>query len=368
MRNRSYSGDSLAHVERQLRDVQANNDSRLALLHGFRSSVPRRDRGLRSGTTVCVDEIQRLPSLLNEVHRFIEEKRLRFILCGSSARKLKQQGTNLLGGRAVRRELHPFVPVELGARFDLSSALAIGTLPVVLGAEDPQDALEAYAQTYLREGIRSEALVRNLPAFARFLRAAALFHGQTLNASSLARDAGVARTSVVGCVEILEDTLLAFRLPPFEAKLRVRERRHPKLNWIDAGLVRTVRGDRGHVERAELGALLEGWSANLLRTHDEHDELFDEIGYWAPTDAAKTEVDFLLRRGMEFLAIEVKSSSRLGPDELRGIEAIAELPKLVRRVLVYGGKEELVTRSGVSVWPIERFHAALAEHTLWPGG
>ena len=212
-------------------------------------------RVLPRGTTVCIDEVQRLPSLLHEVHRFIEERRLRFVLCGSSERKLKQHGTNLLAGRALRRQLHPFVPAELGRRFDLDAALAWGTLTAIWGAPSPRDALLAYAQMYLREEIQSEALVRNLPGFARFLPIAALFHGQNLSVASLARDAGVARTTVNGYLEVLEDTLLAFRLPAHEARLRVRERRHPKLYWIDAGLVRALKRQLGPPAREESGAL-----------------------------------------------------------------------------------------------------------------
>ena len=193
-------------------------------------------RALRSGTTVCVDEIQRLPQLLNEVHRFIEEKRLRFILCGSSARKLKQHGTNLLAGRAVRREMHPLVPAELGEAFSLETVITVGSLPVIWQAPSRRDALQAYVRMYLKEEIQAEALVRNLPGFARFLPTAALFHGQTLNTATLARDAGVARTTVTGYLDILEDTLVAFRLPAYVARMRVREKRHPKLYWVDTGI------------------------------------------------------------------------------------------------------------------------------------
>ena len=160
-------------------------------------------RAVRPGTTVVVDEVQRIPTLLNDVHRFIEERRMRFVLCGSSARKLKQQGTNLLAGRALRRQLHPFVPAELGKAFDLEAALTHGTLPVIWQAPSPWDALAAYVQLYLREEIQAEALVRNLPGFVRFLPIAALFHGQTLNVASLARDAEVSRTTVTGYLEIL---------------------------------------------------------------------------------------------------------------------------------------------------------------------
>jgi predicted AAA+ superfamily ATPase len=138
---------------------------------------------------VIVDEVQRLPVLLNEVHRFIEEKRLRFILCGSSARKLKRAGVNLLAGRALRKAMHPFVPEELGSTFNLDEALRFGLLPIVWDSNARDETLAAYAQLYLKEEIQAEALVRNLPGFARFLPLAALFHGQTIM-SAVSRDAG----------------------------------------------------------------------------------------------------------------------------------------------------------------------------------
>lgn len=323
-------------------------------------------RDLPRGSTVCVDEIQRIPALLNEVHRALEEQKLRFILCGSSARKLKQHGTNLLAGRAARRELHPFVPSELGREFDLDEALTHGTLPVIWRSPDRADALAAYARMYLREEIQAEALVRNLPGFARFLPIAGLFHAQTLNTSSLARDAEVSRTTVSGYIEILEDTLLAFRLPAYEARLRVREKKHPKLYWVDAGVARAVRGPLRQPSRDEQGALFEGWVANLLRIHRDYDQLFDEWFYWAPAEAARTEVDFVLRRGREALAIEVKSTERIGPGDLRGLMAITDLPRLARRVVVYRGSRRMKTADGIEVWPIERFHQALVDNTLWP--
>lgn len=323
-------------------------------------------RAVPPRSTVIVDEIQRLPHLLNEVHRFIEDRRLRFVLCGSSARKLKREGTNLLAGRALRRALHPFVPAELGAAFDVDVALADGTLPVIWQAPSRRDALTAYVQLYLREEIQAEALVRNLPGFARFLPIAALFHAQTLNVASLARDAGVSRTTVNGYLEVIEDTLLAFRLPAFEGKMRVRERRHPKLYWVDAGVVRALKRQLGPVSAEERGPLFEGWVANLLRIHDDYQGLFDEWYSWAPLDATRTEVDFLLRRGRDWLAIEAKSGTGSGPDELRGLRAIDGLKGLRRRVLVYRGERRLTTSDGIEVWPVGALLDALAKDRLWP--
>ncbi len=324
-------------------------------------------RAVRPGTTVVVDEVQRVPALLNEVHRFIEERRMRFVLCGSSARKLKQHGTNLLAGRALRRQLHPFVPAELGKAFDLDAALAHGTLPLIWQAPSPWEALVAYVQLYLREEIQAEALVRNLPGFVRFLPIAALFHGQTLSVASLARDAEVSRTTVAGYLEILEDTLLAFRLAAWEGRLRVRERRHPKLFWVDAGLVRAMRRQRDTPAPEEQGPLFEGWIANLLRIHNDYGGgLFDEWYYWAPGEAARTEVDFLLRRGRDWIAIEAKSTTRAEADQLRGLRAIDGLAGLRRRILAYRGARRMATADGIEVWPVDHLLAVLATDKLWP--
>lgn len=324
-------------------------------------------RRLARGSWVVVDEVQRVPALLNEVHRAIEELGLRFALLGSSARKLKAAGTNLLAGRAVWKTLYPFVPAELGEAFDLAATLRSGAIPLVWASPDPTATLQAYVQLYLREEIRAEALVRNLPGFLRFLPVAALFHGQVVNVSGIARDAGAARTTVDGYLEILEDTLVARRLPAFETRLRVRERKHPKLYWVDPGLVRAVKRNLGPVAPEEVGSLFEGWIFSLLGAHAEVAHLYDEIAYWAPAGGG-IEVDFLLRRGGDFLALEVKTSRRHDRALTGGLQAIAGLPGLVRRVLVYLGDRELRTRDGIEVWPLARFLKALAEGELWPGG
>lgn len=323
-------------------------------------------RGLRAGSWVIVDEVQRVPSLLNEVHRFMEERRMRFALLGSSARKLRSAGTNLLAGRALRMALHPYVPAELGAEFDLAAALTYGTIPLVWAAQDRRATLDSYVQLYLREEVRAEALVRNLPGFVRFLPIAALFHGQSINVSGIARDAGVARTTVQGYLDILEDTLLTFRLPGYEAKLRVRERKLPKLYWIDAGLVRAVKRQLGPLTFEERGPLMEGWVLHLLRAHGSVSELYDEIFYWSPPRPARAEVDFLLRRGREFVAIEVKATERFSGREADGLRAIGELRGIVRRMLVYAGTRSLTLPDGIEVWPHDRLAQALAADTLWP--
>ena len=314
---------------------------------------------------VVIDEVQRIPSLLNEVHRLIEERGLRFALLGSSARKLKTAGTNLLAGRASRKAMYPLVPQELGADFKLDDVLRCGSIPLVWTAEDRREVLESYTQLYLREEIRAEAVVRNLPGFVRFLPVAALLHGQTLNVTGIARDAGVARTTVSGYLDVLEDTLLTWRLPAYEAKLRVRERRRPKLYWVDPGLVRAVKRQFGPVSMEERGALFEGWILSLLRAHAEEQPVFDDIHYWAPVES-RTEVDFLLTRDTEYLAIEAKAASRYNTGLLKGLRAVRGLPRLSRRVLVYDGDRAFRTEDDIDVWPVNRFLEALQTDGLWP--
>jgi predicted AAA+ superfamily ATPase len=262
--------------------------------------------------------------------------------------------------------MYPLVPAELGRDFDLDRVLRFGSIPLVWQADDPRATLEAYVNLYIREEIRAEALVRNLPAFLRFLPVAALFHGQVINVAGLARDAATARTTVEGYLGILQDTLVATVLPAFETRLRVRERRHPKLYWVDPGIVRAAKRDLGPVGAEERGPLLEGWLLTVLRAHNEVAPLFDEISYWAPAEARQTEVDFLLRRGRDHLAVEVKAASRYVAQQLVGLRAIAELPRLVRRVLVHLGDRALRTEDGIEVWPLSRFLRATSDGTLWP--
>ena len=317
-----------------------------------------------AGEWVVVDEVQRLPSLLNEVHRQIADRGVRFALLGSSARKLKSAGTNLLAGRALRKAMHPLTAAELGDDFDLDEALRYGTIPLVWAAPEREEVLASYTQLYLREEIRAEAVVRNLAGFVRFLPVAALMHAQPLNTAAIARETGVARSTVEGYIEILDDTLLATRLGALEAKLRVRERRRPKLYWADPGLVRALKRQFGPVAPEERGALLEGWVLGELRAHNEHQRLYDEIAYWAATES-RIEVDFVLRRERQYAAVEVKSAERYNTSFVKGLRAIADLPGLARRIVVYRGRRAFRTSDDIEVWPIDVFCRALAEGSLW---
>ncbi len=320
-------------------------------------------RALAADRWIVIDEVQRLPSLLNEVHRAIEERKTRFVLCGSSARKLKREGVNLLAGRALQRSMHPFVPEELGGSFDLESALRYGLLPLVWGSPEREETLAAYAQLYLKEEIQAEAVVRNLPGFARFLPIAALCHGQTVNMSNIAREAGVARTTVAGYLEVLEETLLCFRVPGFEAKQRVRERKHPKWYWCDPGIVRAMRRSRGVPGSEERGALFEGLVAQILRAYRDYAGLCDDITYWS-AERRSTEVDFVLSRGDRYVAVEAKAGTTFSDSWCKGLRAIASLPGLERRLIVYPDGPRLRTSDGIEVLPFAIFAALLAEGGL----
>ena len=322
-------------------------------------------RAVPAGRWVIVDEVQRLPSLLNEVHRFIEERGQKFVLCGSSARKLKRGGVNLLAGRALYRSMHPFVPEELGQQFDLEEILRYGTLPIVWDSTAKQETLSAYAQLYLKEEIQAEALVRNLPGFARFLPIAALFHAQTVNVTNIAREAGVARTTVTGYLDILEETLLCFRLPAYEAKLRVRERKLPKWYWCDPGIVRGMKRVTGTIAPEERGTLFEGIVAQLLRAYKDYRGICDDIYYWATSGRSTMEVDFILVRGSDLIAIEAKSGNTFADAWCKGLRAIGPLEGVRRRIVVYPRGPAMRTKDGIDVLPFKHFAEELAADALW---
>ena len=316
-------------------------------------------------TTIVIDEIQRVPALLNQVHRLMSEKKITFILLGSSARKLRHSGINLLGGRAGSKTMYPLLPEELDKDFKLESLLENGSVPLIVQASDKKEALKGYVSVYLKEEIRAESLVRNLPGFVRFMPIAGMFHGKVLSISNIARESETARTTVQGYIEILEDTLMAKRLPAFEAKIRTRERSHPKLYWVDSGVARAVQGIYGTIQESERGALLEGHVHTLLNTYNEIYDLYDEIFYWSSLDAKNVEIDFLLKKGGKHIAIEVKSTKKFNNDLLNGLKASLELKSVKRRVLVYLGSRSFVTDGGIEVVAYQDFLSLLEREELW---
>jgi predicted AAA+ superfamily ATPase len=236
---------------------------------------------------------------------------------------------------------------------------------LVVRSSNPEQTLQAYVEMYLREEIKAEALVRKLAGFTRFLPIAGLSHGQLINTTNIARDAGVNRTTVNGHLEILEDTLLSFRVPAFESGLRVREKKHPKLYWCDPGLARTVAHRRGEVSFQERGILLEGIVATILKAYQSYSDICDEISYWSPADSTQTEVDFVLTRGEEYVGIEVKATEIVGPHHIKGLKAIRDLKRLRRRVIVYLGDRIMRTDDGIDILPINNLDELLQSEDFW---
>jgi uncharacterized protein len=315
----------------------------------------RRLLALPAGSRVVVDEVQRLPSLLNDVHRMIEERDMQFALLGSSARQLRRAGVNLLGGRAVSCTMFPLQPTEMGPAYDIDQVMRFGSLPLVAGDDDPSERITAYVETYLKEEIKAEALVRNLSGFARFLPIASLFHGQVISVENVARDCGVQRTTVHGFLDILEDTLLTQRLSAFEKKLRVKQRHHPKLYWLDPGVARGARQRLSVPTSEEQGPLLEGLVFQWLQAMRGAKRFpFDDIGYFA-TNERGTEVDFVLTRGDEHIAIEVKATRSFRQDHARSLRALRKDLPLQRAIVVTLGSDVERTDDDIDVWPWRTF-------------
>lgn len=308
------------------------------------TSRPERLRELVYAETierpVIIDEIQRVPELLTVVHALIEAQRgRRFALTGSSARKLRRGGVDLLAGRAVRETLHPFMAAELPT-FELEEALEIGLLPLVHSAAEPHKVLDAYTNLYLDEEVRFEGWARNVGDFARFLEAVSFSHGAVLNITEVARECEVQRKTVASYIEVLEDLLLSFRVPVFTRRSRRKTSSHPKFYLFDSGVFRTLR-PRGPLDRREEidGAAFEGLVAQHLRAWIAYSSSDCRLYFWRT--AKGTEVDFILYGGDGFWAIEVKNSSKVRARDLRGLKAFqADYPESTA-VLLYRGKERL---------------------------
>jgi predicted AAA+ superfamily ATPase len=287
-----------------------------------------------------VDEVQRIPDLLHVVHDLIGKRTPhRFILTGSSARKLRRGGVNLLGGRAVVRTMHPFLAAEL-PRFDLAQSLRIGLLPLVVTAPAPEDVLAAYATLYLEQEVQAEGLVRNIGSFARFLEVVSFSHGSVLNLSNVARESAVTRKSVEGYLEILEDLLLAFRLPVFTRRARRETSAHPKFYLFDTGVFRSLR-PHGPLDRPEEieGAALEGLVAQHLRAWVAYGTGKDALFFWRTRSGV--EVDFVLYGPTGLWAFEVKNTRSVRPEDLRALRAFGDEYPEARLILLYRGKDRL---------------------------
>ena len=313
---------------------------------------------------IVIDEIQKAPALLDEVHWLIENRGLSFALCGSSARKVRRGAANLLGGRAVRYELHGLTAGELGAEFDLDRMLNHGYLPRMYQAERPRRLLDAYVADYLREEVAAEGLVRSLPAFSGFLDAAALSDGEIVNFSNIARECGISSPTVKAYFGILEDTLLARWLPAYRKRRKRRVIGAPKFYFVDVGTVNRL-AKRGELAPgAQLyGKAFENWVFHELAACAAYRELDAEMTYWRLPSGI--EVDFVF--GDMQVAVEAKASARIARDHLQGLRTLVrEHPDVGRRIVVCLEPRARRTDDGIDILPAAEFIRRLAAGELDP--
>lgn len=302
------------------------------------------------GRPVVIDEIQKMPSLLDEVHRLIEERSLRFLLTGSSARKLRKGGVNLLGGRARVRNLHPFSAAELGASFDLDWALNHGLVPGIWDSDDPNEDLAGYVSLYLEQEIMQEGATRNLPAFSRFLEVAALSNGGQINYQAIASDAQIARSTIQEYFKILKDTLLAREVPVWRKGRSRKTVETAKFYLFDTGVTRRLQGRRELAPgTAEYGHAFETWILHELVSYADVFRRDAEIAYWRTR--TNLEVDFVVDGEV---AIEAKTTRNATKDDLRGLRAIGEEGTFRHRILV-SCEPRLRMVEGIAILPWREF-------------
>ena len=306
-----------------------------------------------AGELIVIDEIQKVPALLDEVHWLIENRGLHFALCGSSARKVRRGAANLLGGRAVRYELYGLTADELGNEFDLSRMLNHGYLPRMYEVDRPARRLDAYVGDYLKEEVAAEGLVRNLPAFSGFLDAAALCDGEMINFSNIASDCAVSSPTAKAFFGILEDTLLGRWLPAWRKRRKRRLIHAPKFYFFDAGVVNRLARRGPLVPGSELyGKAFENWVFHELSAFRAYRAPDDDLSYWRL--AGGTEVDFVL--GHMRLAVEAKASARIAANHLRGLRSLAEeFPEVGRRIVVCLEPRARRTDDGIDILPAQDF-------------
>lgn len=309
---------------------------------------------------VVIDEVQKVPDLLDEVHFLHENRGVRFALCGSSARKVRRGHANLLGGRAIRFELLGMSAIELGADWDLDRMLNHGTLPRIYLSSNPQRLLDAYVADYLKEEVAAEGLTRNLPAFSEFLNVAALSDAELVSFSTIARDCGVSGPTIKGYFSILVDTLLAHWLPAYRKRPKRRVIEAPKFYFSDVGVVNFLAKRRGLEPGSPLyGKAFESWCFHELRAFNAYAERHADLTYWRL--ASGVEIDFVVD---DFrLALEAKAARKITADHLRGLRTlVADHPEAGRRVVVCLEPKAYRTDDGIEILPAKDF-----VRRLWSG-
>ena len=301
---------------------------------------------------VVIDEIQRLPHLLNEVHRLIETRGVHFLLTGSSARKLRRGGLNLLGGRARTKYLRPLTYKELGDQFDLHRAMERGLLPSIYFSDDGRADLEAYTGLYLQQEIVAEGATRNIPAFSRFLKAAAFCNGTIVNFTNVANDAQIARTTIYEDFEILKDTLVLHELPAWKKTKKRKPLASSKYYFFEVGVVSALQGRPFQPGTPEFGEAFETYLMHELTSYSDYVS-GEPLSFWRSTTGF--EVDFIIG---DHTAVEVKAKSNISQQDLKSLRALAEEKRLKRYVCVC--LEPRARRvEGVRVVPFKEFLEAL---------
>lgn len=325
--------------------------------HMLRTEVAA-DPGVRC---IILDEIQKIPALLDEVHWLIENKKIRFGLTGSSARKLKRGQANLLGGRAIRYELFGLVSKELGEHFNLLQMLNRGYLPALYQSESYAPLLRSYLGDYLKEEIAAEGAVRNLPVFANFLSLASLSDTELINFSTFARDVGISSHTAQEYFEILADTLIGRWLPSYRKKPKRKNIRAPKFYFNDVGVVNSL-AKRGPLAWGSelIGKAFENWVHHELVAYNAYSEKHLDLSFWQLESGV--EVDFLINTPAE-VAIEAKSSAKIHSDHLKGLKAFKEeYPNIKKRFVVCMEPTERLLENGIHILPIDSF-----VKKLWSG-
>ncbi|MEN8758108.1 MAG: AAA family ATPase [Desulfobacterales bacterium] len=277
---------------------------------------------------VVIDEIQRLPELLNEVHRLIESRGIRFLLTGSSARKLRRGGINLLGGRARTKYLHPLTYKELNKHFDLYQAIEHGLIPSIYFSDEPRADLQAYAGSYLQQEILAEGTTRNIPAFSRFLHVAALCNATIVNFTNVANDAQVARTTVYEYFEILKDTLLLYELPAWRKSKKRKPIASSKYYFFDIGVVSVLQDREFRAGTPEFGGAFETYLLHELKCFSDYVS-GERLSYWRSTSGF--EVDFILG---DHTAVEIKAKKNVSAKDIKPLRMLAEEAILKQYVCV----------------------------------
>lgn len=298
---------------------------------------------------IIIDEVQKLPVLLNEVHRIIEKYKMHFLLTGSSARKLRRGGVNLLGGRARTRILHPFIYKELKEKFKLVKALNYGLIPSIYFSDSPEDDLKAYAGDYLKEEIAAEGLTRNVPAFSRFLEVAALCNGLMINYSNISNDAQVASSTVQEYFQILRDTLIGFDVPAWKKSKKRKPITTSKFYFFDVGVVRYLQNRLLLKEKSpEFGNAFETYIAHEMKAFVDYNNL-GGLYYWRSKSGY--EVDFIID---DMLAVEVKAKQTISDRDIRGLIALKEENEIKNYVVVSFEKTRRMIK-GINIVPWKEF-------------